>query len=70
MRVNKGTLRKLTKNLAQGFFICQNKDFNEVESRVLTLSKKIMQALQILTNFGSFRKKVWTMTQKREKETT
>ena len=42
-----------------GYFICQNKHFKELESRVPKLSKQTMQALQILTNFGSFRKKAW-----------
>ena len=38
-------------------FICQNKFFKLEENLVPKLSKETMQALRILTNFGSFRKK-------------
>ena len=45
------------KGVSDGYFICQKMDFKKVENRVPTLSKQIMHALLIFTNFGSVRKK-------------
>ena len=51
-------------------FFCDKEYFKKVENRVPKLSKKTLQALRILTNFGSFREKILMMTEDSEKQIT